>query len=260
MCVIIYHQRKHKTIPLENLQNAIHNNPHGIGLVRFGEKGKLLVSKHLPKDLASGPNAEALHKELVKLENHSYILHLRNTTAGENTKENLHPFELYRGKDAHYVMMHNGTLQEFNEKDSKESDTFRFVEQIARPLAHLHVTANKGKCITSSPFAMNIFEKFRSATSRFIIISGDRRVHRLGTWHEKEWGTCSNDDYFYRVTRGPHQKKTESWRTSGNGVSQTSNRVVPALIGTDIAFWKNDWWSGPLPETIIHQSSESFFQ
>jgi len=264
MCVIIYHQRKHKTIPLEALQNAIHNNPHGVGLVRFSNKRKLIVTKYLPKDLINGPNAEALHKELTQLENHSYILHLRNTTAGENSKENLHPFELYKGTKGHFVMMHNGTLFDYADKDSKESDTQRFVEDIAKPLTEMHVNSFPDKCLTSNPFAMNVLEKYRSAQSRFIIISGDKRVMRLGTWYEKPFGTCSNDDYFHIVKRGPHEKKTyysQNYKQNYNsyGGEDQTNRIYPKLLGAQEAFWKQDFYAGPPLEETPHIPTSSFF-
>ena len=262
MCVIIYHQRKHKTIPLDQLQNAIHNNPHGVGLVRFGKKRSLLVSKHLPKSLDDGPDAASLHENLKKLENHSYILHLRNTTVGANNKENLHPFELYKGKNGHYVFMHNGTLHEFNDATSDDSDTNQFVQSIVSPLASMHSLAYPQQCFTLNKMAMAMIEKYRATTSRFMIISGDKRTLRLGDWTERDFGTCSNNHYFDRVVRGAHQKKIQSSQhcsiSSRTSSGYSSRRVVPFVTQGD--FWKDDFWTGPREEKPAYLSNNAFFQ
>lgn len=215
MCVIIHHQRKHETIPLEALQNAIYNNPHGVGLVTFRENGILNVVKELPKDLVNGPNAEELHKKLDSLKNLSYILHLRNTTVGANTVENLHPFELMKDeeKKQHAVLMHNGTLHGWNDPQNKEtSDTFNFVNTVAAPLADMHLKAFPDKCIVNNPVITRTLEEFRGNTSRFILISSHRAVMRFGNWTEEKFGYASNTDYFTTVKRGPHQKKPEPYQ------------------------------------------------
>jgi predicted glutamine amidotransferase len=249
MCVIIYHQRKHKTIDLESLQNAIHNNPHGVGIVRFGKKSQLLVEKFVPKDTENGPNAEELHKKLKSFEAFSYALHLRNTTAGGNTTENLHPFNLVQDKktEQHIEFMHNGTLSDFVDRQSDESDTKRFVDTVLRPLTEMHVAAYGSSCVTLNKTLRIILENYRNQTSRFLLISGHRTAVRLGNWIEKDFGFVSNDDYFKEVVRGPHKKKTLSAVSYNNWGSGGSNRVfgstteeldrkIPFSTTTDVFF------------------------
>ena len=114
MCQIIVKEAG-KQIDFKLLDKAQKHNSDGYG-VSWYEDNRVKTYKTFNYNVFKGIVASLKHFTIV--------VHLRNTTKGDNTYDNLHPYEIPSG-----VMFHNGTMKGLG--DTKKSDSRELAEIIA---------------------------------------------------------------------------------------------------------------------------------
>jgi hypothetical protein len=132
MCVIL-EKKIGSEIPFEALLRGSTRNPDGYG-VSVIDRGEMTVFTGLAEK--SEVHAEEVQKILEQAKDLPTMVHFRYATAGKRTVANTHPFSLLTKKE-HGVdvsLMHNGTMPFFKIEGSDESDTARFVFEVAKPL------------------------------------------------------------------------------------------------------------------------------
>lgn len=120
MCIIIG-KLKGKEFDKDKVEFSYKSNKDGCGVMWF-ENGEVKTYKTLDfEEFKSFLDTKDWLKEF------NAVIHLRYTTVGENTVDNLHPFDIGGG-----VMMHNGTIYSFKpkDKDSEVSDSFEFAKAL----------------------------------------------------------------------------------------------------------------------------------
>lgn len=120
MCQIYVRRKDCLELPYDIVLNETYFNKDGAGLSFVDDSGILQVMHSFDYDIV-----EKMIREFEK-ENREFVVHFRYSTAGNNSKDNLHPF--YITDDL--VMFHNGTIMEFA-GDKKKSDTRLFSEFLA---------------------------------------------------------------------------------------------------------------------------------
>lgn len=197
MCVIIA-LGADQTVPFGRLRNAVLNNPHGFGIVTT-DRGKLSVFKKFKEE---GNDPEQVAKELDKrAKAEMRYLHLRYRTRGSNSKENTHPFTVFKRDGHHIEFMHNGTLtKNVNFSDTEKSDTRQFAENFLVPvLSKWH--GEKGPADIEDPHLESWLESFFGYNNRGLLISNKLDPLFLGKWDvisdvDGAKIAVSNTDYF----------------------------------------------------------------
>jgi predicted glutamine amidotransferase len=125
MCLIIHSEKTAKIS--ENLfWEATTRNKDG-----FGFMSKSGVFKTLDAYEAF------LYLKKLQQTNEEFCIHFRKQTAGDDSLENCHPFQV-PGTEVH--MMHNGTLQGYAYADTKYSDSLLFATSTLSGLGRLSPT------------------------------------------------------------------------------------------------------------------------
>lgn len=232
-----------------DFENMCFNNWHAFGLVTIVD-GKLDIVKENFVDKEIDP--KTIYNLLVKDKAYKRILHVRHITAGANSLDNTHPFEVYYSDKRHVVFMHNGTLHTFKSKKKSEhgsyevdddtgpSDTKNFVDRIIQP-ALTSMDFGYGKGDIQAPFLHTILREFWSLDNRGILISNDQDSFLLGDWKKRkdtDGGEylSANDLYFDTVKRGPEFTRREARRIaeeeakkSNDKTTKTSGKAVVPL-------------------------------
>ena len=214
MCVIM-EVRKGLTFPYANLENAVLNNPHGVGVV-FNINGEIEVERHLTEK----PDPDFIAKLLEKHSGSDKIIHLRNRTRGDVSKENLHPFPVLNDKHNNIYLMHNGTFHDFKPVD-QQSDTKAFVDQFVVPFLS-KLKREKGVVDINDDVVRMVMQKFMGgAHNKILLCNKNQSPAFLGSWSkftkdDVEF-TVSNTDYFEKSVRN------FSYGGHGGGGPQASN-------------------------------------
>ena len=156
MCLII-HKPAGVRIPASVIQTAASANPHGMGLMRYGEDG---ISA-LRREATDSTELLAWQDSFVEEE---CAIHLRFRTRGEVTVENSHPFEIVRG----VFLMHNGTLP-IKDGGSGRSDSRLFVEDYLRP-----ILLRQPELLHDTGFQSSLAE-WAGPHNRFVLMDGNSR-------------------------------------------------------------------------------------
>ena len=180
MCIIIYSPDGH--IPAHHLRRSLEANPHGWGLMVHDGERTVVAKGMVPEEF--WPVWETRPPGPV-------VFHARITSHGTTDLDNCHPFEV-PGHDLH--MAHNGIIHECARKDTKLSDTRRFVRDILTelPVGFLESEAH-----------LRLIAKF-VGHSKLVFMSGEGKVTivnaELGHWYRphhkgrmKRW--YSNESY-----------------------------------------------------------------
>lgn len=128
MCLII-HKPVGVTVPVDLILNAIDDNPDGTGIMWRDTSGKLLDYKVMPGDWAAPGEhvAKVVNQDLATVE---VGIHFRWRTHGPITPEMTHPYRLPGDRG---LLMHNGVLSQFLDKDypgsDRISDTLYYVQK-----------------------------------------------------------------------------------------------------------------------------------
>lgn len=180
MCIIIYSPDGH--IPAHHLRRSLEANPHGWGLMVHDGDCVVVEKGMMPEEF--WPIWETRPPGPV-------VFHARITSHGATDLDNCHPFEV-PGHDLY--MAHNGIIHECARKDTKLSDTRRFVRDILTelPVGFLECEAHR-----------RLIAKF-VGHSKLVFMDGDGKVTiinpELGHWYRphhkgrmKRW--YSNESY-----------------------------------------------------------------
>lgn len=122
----------------EKFKSAIQTNQDGIGMmypIINKDTGKLEFKVEKLKGTVA-EQYEFLREHLEGTEwEGTMAIHMRYTTKGTNTIDNVHPFPILqrsKGESKDLYLMHNGTMSDYGDKE--RSDTRQFVEDTLRPI------------------------------------------------------------------------------------------------------------------------------
>lgn len=197
MCVIITLPRNTE-FNYEFLKTATLNNPHGFGIVAVND-GELEVYHRLNE---KGNDPEEVASQLNRFKDARVRhLHLRYKTRGDASRDNTHPFTVYKTGKRRIEFMHNGSINKFQTTpyDSVASDTRQYAVNFLAPFLERFVGEN-GIADISDPFLFKMLSDHFSTTCRGLLIANDLAPLYLGGWTKfKSDDTdfiVSNDDYF----------------------------------------------------------------
>lgn len=205
MCVII-DKKAGFAIPEEKLISARQVNPHGFGIV-VPNDGRLVTRKIL------NPTDEEIIKIINEFKEFPAKIHFRYKTQGTITEDNLHPFQILN-KDDHgidLIMMHNGTLYDFNPKGKdNRSDSRIFAEDFVRPFFERMETIGYEN-ILNDPFVKQVLDKFVSASSKVLFTDSEDNtlIINKASGAEHDFGWSSNTYSFDSTHR---EKKATTYR------------------------------------------------
>jgi predicted glutamine amidotransferase len=212
MCVIIA-LANGQELPDDKLKNATLNNPHGFGLVTIHD-GKLEVYHKFDE---KGNDPAVVARELEKRKDADWnYLHVRYCTRGDKSKENTHPFTVYKSKERRIEFMHNGSLSNkhtttqggtYTAGQPIKSDSRLYVEKYLSPMLY-HWNGDNGIADIEDVFLENILEDHFSYTNRGLLVANDLEAMFLGKWDttvgkNNEKIVVSNTDYFGKTE--PHR-------------------------------------------------------
>ena len=242
MCVIIKIPSG-KTFPEDKLKNAVYNNAHGFGMLEIVPKKKG-GGFHL--ELTTLFNEDDLDpEEVIKAINGSIeydrVIHLRNTSAGVLSEDNLQP--IYVGKDSQgneNWFLHNGTFHKYSNTrstsggryingqyqsynydvanntndDDNKSDSVHFVEKYLSPLIEDGLTLDNKVLIKHT-----VEDEWSMAAGRALLIRSTSNANQTQElmlqekdWKEVDGFICSNDDYFDTIKRGKEFERRKKIR------------------------------------------------
>jgi len=197
MCVII-ELKENQMFPEKALENAVRNNPDGVGIV-YLNGDDVRVERHLPEK----PDPEFVMRLLEKDKDTTRFLHLRYRTRGPINKENLHPFSVINNKTNSLYLMHNGTFQ-VGSSTVESSDSKIFAEEVVRPILE-RLKFKNGFIDLDDPVVKLIFSAHVKDYNKVLLINRGSAL-KLGNWLEyskdgEAWDV-SNLSYFNNSVRG----------------------------------------------------------
>lgn len=197
MCVIITLPRNTE-FNYEFLKTATLNNPHGFGIVAVND-GELEVYHRLNE---KGNDPEEVASQLNRFKDAKIRhLHLRYKTRGDASRDNTHPFTVYKTGKRRIEFMHNGSINKYQTVpyDSVASDTRQYAVNFLAPFLE-RFTGDNGIADISDPFLFKVLSDHFSMSCRGLLIASDLAPLYLGGWTKfKSDDTefiVSNDDYF----------------------------------------------------------------
>lgn len=188
MCVIIVAPKGHN-IPLENIRRANCSNPDGWGIALRSKVGRIDVRRGF-----STADLLAAYKEFAG--KGDIVVHCRIATSGEIDFDNTHPYALTVGGINHAMVFHNGILNDVVYTDKAKSDTWHFVQTVAKALPEFVGGLENTELIAQ--ITANAIKN----SSRFVVmpIVGSMRIYNAGSgkYDGKVW--YSNTSAFPYVT------------------------------------------------------------
>lgn len=172
MCLLIF-KPAGKRIPVEFLQNAEINNPHGSGIA-IAKDNKLSIHK------SAKWGADEISRVLLKNVDQPAIVHFRWATHGRPNFANTHPFQL----NDNWVAAHNGVIPDVDTLDD-ESDTRAFLRQNVIPLLACSVRLDDKDILTLLGKTMGSANKmtFLSADGSYGIANESSGHWLNGVWY-----------------------------------------------------------------------------
>lgn len=122
MCLLI-HKRAGAELPACLIDSAVDYNPHGFGLMTYGDDGRVLVRRRVRS------RKSELHALVEQFQDRECVIHLRYGTSGVVDHTNTHPIRITRD----IYMAHNGTVN-LQRHDAERSDTWHLVNDYLRPI------------------------------------------------------------------------------------------------------------------------------
>lgn len=253
MCIIIDKPAGIDSFPLDLLEAAVANNPHGFG-VMWADSGQVVATKELSITVSS------LQNIFKNLGDSRAVFHLRYATVGGKSLDNVHPFPVLTRKE-HGVslwMAHNGTISVPTKEG--ESDTKAFIRDVLRPLL--------GRCpdFISEPAFQALVSSF-VADSKLVFLDEHGAVVRtneeLGDVEAGCW--VSNTYSFRRDLRTPKKaKKAKAWAWWEEEETRDFHTSPEPLM--DFMGWEDDLFeytpsSGSLKTTdLMHMRDTEIFE
>lgn len=246
MCNIIY-LRPGQAILDEHLQNVCYNNWHSFGLIIKGVN-RFEVIRQVPQAETDWKEIKELLEENVDFERY---LHVRHNTAGSNSLENCHPFQVFKSDDNEVYLMHNGTISEFKpgkweplangqrwvEDNDGPSDTLNFANIIIKPL--MEVSKFSTREGLNDFILKRLVNKFLTSGNRVLLVNREAGHSPIfcGDWTTFKSGEedlyCSNDTYFKDVIRGPENDRRRLRREQEEAAfkarEETEKANLPAI-------------------------------
>lgn len=236
MCLIIEKEPGFE-IDYDKLKIACVVNPDGYGL-SWVQDGRLMQIKSIEK------NDHVKIKALLQKHKEKKLwLHLRHATVGSVNAENCHPFFPVVEPGLDIGFMHNGTLQDFNYKDSKLSDSANFAVMVVKPM-YLRSLALLGPEKTLNDFfAQKVLKAYAWSHSIFVLfdnfgnsikINGDKGEQHEGWWSSNK-DTYSTSHHRYPSTiRGGSSQNVYPFGQSKN---QNQGRTTST---SSVTYYNND--------------------
>lgn len=218
MCLILEKQ-PHTKIDLEAFKTACENNPDGYGFVVANGDGTCYVEKELKYD------EDDLYKAITDdFNEHTVMLHLRYTTAGETIRRNLHPFPVleFEKDGVDLWMCHNGTLSSWKHSHTEttygwESDSRHFVRGFVRPLFKRLIRGMSIEEILTDPFVYALLDDQLSAASVLSFIDGfgnTLQVNALGNGGKYDKGLYYSNEYSFDAWhRKSYSAQSKQWQS-----------------------------------------------
>jgi hypothetical protein len=232
MCLILVRDPKVE-LDFEDIKHAVINNPDGWGYV-IPDRGKLEVRRFFdPK----GTDPEEVAHVLEDAIDHKVFLHLRFCTAGERSKENVHPFPaLQQRKHGMQVwVMHNGTVSEYKNTKTNLSDTYHFTEQLITPLLQRVMAFTGKKACIKDPLVEAVIDKF-SGWSKFVLIDSYGNHQIIGNGVQRPGYWMSNDYSFRPSYRKTDVATTTTYYGSNWGGAFNDNKPDKAESVVDVEY------------------------
>lgn len=219
MCLIVDLQPG-AVIPEADLKLACEINKQGFGIAVVQNNTVATI-----RSIEQPNNHVEIQKHLHKLKNRRVFLHLRHATVGDVIEKNSHPLVVLNkaehGRDL--VMMHNGTLWDFDPKDVDKSlsDSAWFVDKLARPLALRWLSASPKDSFLNDEIFSTVLCKFVLGMNKLVFLDNLGGVLFLNKHQGKEFpGYWASNDYSFdtahhRVSNGAYggSKYTPSYLT-----------------------------------------------
>lgn len=267
MCVI-FQLAPGYTIPKALLDNAVHNNPHGYGIIikRVGQP--LVVVKELPVE---GNNPDEIYKILKDNEDAERFVHVRWKTQGSISIENTQPFQVYNDRGREIWFCHNGTLGNFSPSYNhmqggfadETSDSRKYAETVCARFLPKFVGEN-GIADYQDEIMQEILLNKWSHGNKGLLVSNDLDPFFLGL---SQWETiktqemidgelvtgaffASNNEYFERLKRGPLHEKLEAEKRKKEDEEREARRAAMSPLSEDKR----------VPSDIIPVLSPPFFE
>ena len=230
MCIII-DRPCGVDLEMTKLRSCSAINTDGFGVMYIDPSdGTLKTERYLPKNLIA--SQETFIERWEELKNVHAIYHLRFTTHGTTTMDNVHPFKVLdkatHGRDLYF--MHNGciSITSSDPEDKDKSDTRLFGEYVLRPLLAEFPTALENLAVQS------LIEDY-IGSSKLIFLDSDGLVTRLGKWETNEGCVVSNNSYFSRYERTANSNAHKPWKGYGYDAS------------TDVDMYSDEYWEKKYP-------------
>jgi hypothetical protein len=184
MCLVIV-KPPGVTFSDKDLRDYEAHNPNGFGMM-WHEDGKVNIMRTL--------NSKEIPLLLDMVKESEAVLHWRYTTAGTDSIQNTHPFEI----TPRLAMVHNGVLPLYP-KDPRQSDTFMFANEI------MPEYLNGSEVVDDSDIPR--LDEWIGPSNRLVFLDDTGKITIVG----KEKGLMHNGCWYsntYAWTQ-PHK-----WRTS----------------------------------------------
>lgn len=209
MCVIL-EKKPGLEIPFEAILKGATRNPDGYG-VSVVDRGETTVFHGLADKYST--HADEVQKILEQAKDLPTMIHFRYATAGKRSLANAHPFPLLTKKEhgVDVTLMHNGTMQFFKIEGSEESDTSRFVEEVAKPLfirAWKYHDQDEEQLMDDHALQQAIKAMVGAGVITFQSSNGS--LVKINHWHGQEypWGWASNKAPLIETKKDPDEPRT----------------------------------------------------
>lgn len=270
MCLIAIHKYTGENVAenvdfVKDIKTAIMNNPDGIG-VMYADNGRLITDKQLFKT-----EEETLKYYLNKLDEaflnmRDLVVHLRYTTKGDTSLDNVHPHKVFCKDDGDAIdlqMMHNGTISGVKAVATGKSDTVKFIDEVVKPALSSKPTLVRQKGFRDLlEFSIESFNKLVFMDSKGFI-----NVVNPNAFTTKHGVSFSNTYSFNE----DHRKPTTTYGNWGSGYSssfkkstKTDTKLIddttkpvketkkveeeyPAWYNTDDSWYNPSYYSDPTP-------------
>ncbi|HLT63317.1 MAG TPA: class II glutamine amidotransferase [Pseudohongiella sp.] len=157
MCLII-HKPANQQLPEGLLESAATYNPHGFGVMTFGDNNRPVVRR------SGRTNFRELQKICDTLGNQECVIHLRYATSGQQDLENAHPFRVT--KDIYVA--HNGTLN-LQRHTPERSDTWHLINDYLKPVL------GKNPALLHDRFFQHMVEAWCGPNNRFVFLDNQQK-------------------------------------------------------------------------------------
>ena len=192
MCLII-HKPAAVSLPEELLASAAEFNPHGVGVMAFGDDGRLVARRRTDGGYR---HLQRWHAEFAERE---CVLHMRYRTRGEIDLANTQPLRV----TSNIWLVHNGTV-DVGQHQAQRSDTWHLIDDYLRPILRrrpeLLYERRFHDLILSWAGEHNRFVFMDAIQRRVVIVNREAGFELDGIWlSNTRWFDASRFDWYRRM-------------------------------------------------------------